>query len=301
MGITKRRMEAEEGDYNRAIRLCAACGERIEYEDDPSVKSFQYEHSLIGPFTTVWHCGCNPIRKRKCVSCSATAPDNLIPLCGECLEKYEEQIAFVSSSMKCNRCGCPIPISEINIYYETDMCGWCEHMTGKVEVEWTPEWNLKVEETRIITPDEFLSRRVELITDPRLIRYLAENPHAIFALLPREFEEFVAELLRKMGYRAKLGPRGRDGGVDVFAERDGELGPELVLVQCKRFAFGHKVSEPIVKQLAADVTDRKASHGLVVTTSAFSKPALQYIEERKYILSGADYDKLCQWLDKLIF
>ena len=176
-------------------------------------------------------------------------------------------------------------------------------MTGKIEVgerdEWAPEQNLEANETRIITPDEFLSQRVELITDPRLVRYLAEHPMDIFALSPREFEEFVAELLRKMGYRTKLGPRGRDGGVDVFAERDRDVGPELVLVQCKRFAPDHKVSEPIVKQLAADVSDRKASHGLVVTTSAFSMPALQYIEERKYVLSGADYEKVKQWLNRL--
>jgi hypothetical protein len=299
MGITKRRLEAEEEDHNRELRLCAACDERIENEGEETVRSFQIEHSIIGPFTTVWHCGCSRIRKKRCVRCGGAAPDYPIPICEQCLGEYEDHIVAVSSSLSCARCGGQIPISEIDIYYETGMCGWCEHMSGRLEAEeWNPEKNLKAEETRIITPDDFLSNRVELITDPRLIRYLAQNPGDIFSLSPREFEEFVAELLRKMGYRTKLGPKGRDGGVDVFAELERDLGPELVLVQCKQFSADHKVSEPIVKQLAADVTDRKASHGLAVTTSTFSKPALRYIEERKYILSGADYNKLCEWLRK---
>jgi hypothetical protein len=33
MGITKRRMEAEEGDINKDLRLCFKCGERIDIPD----------------------------------------------------------------------------------------------------------------------------------------------------------------------------------------------------------------------------------------------------------------------------
>ena len=103
----------------------------------------------------------------------------------------------------------------------------------------------------------------------------------------------------EMGYKTRVGPRGPDGGVDVFAELKRDTGLELILVQCKRFDPTRKVSQPIVKQLFADVYEQRASHGLVVTTSSFSRPALKYIEERKYILSGADFDKLQEWLAKL--
>ena len=71
--------------------------------------------------------------------------------------------------------------------------------------------------------------------DPFLIRYLDDNPDEVLALNPREFEEFVAGLREKSGYPVRLGPEGRDGGVDVYAERIGEVGDELVLVQCKRY------------------------------------------------------------------
>src|SRR5262249_16969483 len=98
------------------------------------------------------------------------------------------------------------------------------------------------------------------------------------------------------GYAVKLGPRGRDGGIDVFAERDGELGPELTLVQCKRYRDDQKVSEPTVKQLYADLTLRNATKGLLVTTSTFTKPALKLIEDARYRLAAKDLQKLRHWL-----
>jgi len=224
-------------------------------------------------------------------------------LCGECLATYESEIDDAVQSASCERCGGSIPRGEFEIFYESGQCGWCEHMTSKIEAGdepiWSPEKNLEAKSTRIITAVDFLSNKITPITDPRLIRYLAEHPSEVMSMSPREFEEFIAELLKRMGYRTRVGPRGADGGVDVFAEIEGDVGPELVLVQCKRFELSRKVSQPVVKQLLADVHDRRASRGLVVTTSSFSRPALDYIEERKYILSGADFDKLQAWLRKL--
>jgi restriction system protein len=132
-----------------------------------------------------------------------------------------------------------------------------------------------------------------------LIRYLDEHPDDIYRLSPREFEELVAGLLARSGYTVKLGPRGRDGGIDVFAERGGQFGPELTLVQCKRYRNDQKVSEPTVKQLYADLTLRNATKGLLVTTSTFTKPALKLIEDVRYRLAGNDSAKLREWVTDL--
>ena len=163
---------------------------------------------------------------------------------------------------------------------------------------WNPESDLLELERRLVFPEAFRSG-VTLPTDPLLIRYLDENPNDIYSLSPREFEEFVAGLLATSGYEVKLGPKGRDGGIDVFAERDGEFGPELTLVQCKRHRYDQKVSEPVVKQLYADMTLRNATKGLLVTTSTFTKPALKLIEGVRYRLVGKDIEKLKRWLSTL--
>jgi restriction system protein len=198
-------------------------------------------------------------------------------------------------------------MGEWDIYYDSGMCGWCEHMSIKderVEVaddkpEWSPERELSREDKLILTPEEFRHPELRLVTDPRLIAYIDSHPEEMYRLSPREFEELIAELLDKMGYRVRLGPGSKDGGVDVFAERDLHFGPELTLIQCKRNSPHHKVGEPIIKQLHADVNDRKASKGLVVTTSFFTGPVLKYIESSKYRLAGADFEYLQQWIGRL--
>lgn len=309
MGITKRRIEAEEADVNQELRLCAACGDRIECKWDDDIRSMRIEHGLTGPFTTVWHCGCTRIRRRRCVKCGGSAADSQIPLCNDCLDEYEESIAEEARGAHCNCCGSDIPRGEFDQFYKTGLCGWCAHMSSKIEVgddlerdrepEWNPEQDLLEQSRRIITPEEFLSGVAHLITDPRVIRSLCDHPSDLYTLSPRDFEELVAHLLEELGYRARLDPRGADGGVDVFAERDQDTGPELVLVQCKRFSADRKVTQPIVKQLKTDVSDRQASRGLVVTTSTFTRPALDYIHEYRYRLSGADIEKLREWLEKV--
>jgi restriction system protein len=167
------------------------------------------------------------------------------------------------------------------------------------EREWNPEKQLPQEDKLILSPEEFRNPKLRLITDPRLIAYIDSHPEELYSLTPRQFEEFIAELLSKMGYKVRLGPGSKDGGVDVFAERDLDFGPELTLVQCKRNGPEHKVGEPIIKQLHADVNDRKASKGVVVTTSFFTSTALKYIESSKYRLAGADFFNLQKWIARL--
>lgn len=161
---------------------------------------------------------------------------------------------------------------------------------------WNPEEQLPVEERRIILPPEFRSSPAVVIVDPRVLQFFDTQPERMLRLSPWQFQEFVAQVLEELGYHAVLGPRGRDGGVDIIADRDTPVGPEVVLVQCKRNAAHKKVGEPVVKQLAMDVTDRGVTRGLIVTTSTFTSVALKYIEQKRHTLSGADYQKLQEWV-----
>jgi hypothetical protein len=160
---------------------------------------------------------------------------------------------------------------------------------------WSPEQELPVEEQRLITPQEFRSSPVVIQVDARLLRALDEQPERLLSLTARQFEEFVADLLKRLGYRAALSPKGRDGGIDIVADRTTDVGPELVLVQCKRFAT-KKVDEPTVKQLCTVVDDHKATRGLIVTTSTFTSVALKYIDTKKYRVAGADQSRLREWM-----
>jgi restriction system protein len=151
--------------------------------------------------------------------------------------------------------------------------------------------------SEIYTLDEFRNANISFPTDIRILEFFDSHPEQLYSLAPREFEEFVASLLDGFGYTVTLGPKGPDQGVDIFAERQGQIGSELMLVQCKRFSAHRKVSRPVVQQLSACVYDRAASSGLVVTTSHFSEPALQYISQAQYRLRAADKLKLTEWIE----
>ncbi len=85
-------------------------------------------------------------------------------------------------------------------------------------------------------------------------------------------EEFVAELLRAMGYRTKLSPHGGDSGIDITAYKD-EL-PPRILVQVK--SQDGDIREAAIQSLKGAM--REGDYGLFVTLSNYTKNARRYLE-----------------------
>lgn len=103
----------------------------------------------------------------------------------------------------------------------------------------------------------------------------------------RQFEEFTADLLRALGYEARVTQYSQDGGVDVIAHSD-PLGiePPLIKVQCK-----HKtgtIGAPEVQQLIG--TQGPGELALFVTLGPYSRDALALERQRPGIrlLNGED-------------
>lgn len=109
----------------------------------------------------------------------------------------------------------------------------------------------------------------------------------LHALSHQEFEEFTADLLRAIGYRARVTSYTRDGGVDVIAHRD-PLGvePPLIKVQCKHLTS--KVGAPDVSQLIGRLGQGEL--GLFVTLGNYSADALAIERSRPglRLLTGDD-------------
>ncbi len=125
------------------------------------------------------------------------------------------------------------------------------------------------------------------------------NPSRIFQLSPRKFEEMIAELLQREGFDVNVTPPSRDGGRDILAWRETVAGRLLFLVECKRFAPERPVGVSIVRALYGIVEQEKASHGLVVTSSYFTKGAIQFKDKVGYRLGLTDYESLAMWLRSL--
>ncbi|MBN8204851.1 restriction endonuclease [Microbacterium esteraromaticum] len=106
-------------------------------------------------------------------------------------------------------------------------------------------------------------------------------------LTHQEFEEFTAELLRVLGYQARVTQYSQDGGVDVIAHRD-PLGvePPQIKVQCKHHTG--TISAPEVQQLVGTQGPNELS--LFVTLGNYSRDARMIERQRTglRLLSGED-------------
>lgn len=146
-------------------------------------------------------------------------------------------------------------------------------------------------------PPDRTEALVEVVTDSRILEYLASRPGDLLNVTPRQFEQLVAELLERLGYKdVRLCDRGRDGGVDITAYLEHPIAVERVIVQCKRYSPPQKVGEPIIKQLLADVDLKQASRGLIVTTSKLTLPARLLVESVRHRLSHIEGDELVRRL-----
>lgn len=94
---------------------------------------------------------------------------------------------------------------------------------------------------------------------------------AIYALTPREFERFVAQLLIGEGYKeVKVQGGPDDRGIDIKCR---DQNGQLVAVQCKRFAPASTVSAIVVQHLAGMAVKSGVHQALLVTTATFTSPA----------------------------
>lgn len=110
---------------------------------------------------------------------------------------------------------------------------------------------------------------------------------------PAFFERLVIDLLVAMGYGGSRAEAGRsigrsgDGGIDGVINED-RLGLDTVYVQAKRWEA--TVGRPVVQNFAGSLEGVRARKGVIITTSAFSGEAKEYvthIEKRIVLIDGA--------------
>jgi restriction system protein len=92
-----------------------------------------------------------------------------------------------------------------------------------------------------------------------------------------EFEQYVADLLRKIGFKnVEVTKKTGDGGVDILAI---DLKGEKTAIQCKR--QNSKVGFGAIQEIFMAKKRNKCKKAMVITNSYFTKPAFQVaIEER---------------------
>jgi HJR/Mrr/RecB family endonuclease len=128
----------------------------------------------------------------------------------------------------------------------------------------------------------------------RLIDEAKISREQLLSLSPRGFEEFIAEIWNRFGYKVELTARTRDGGRDVVAVKKAES--ELrYIIECKRYHVSHKVGVELIRSLYGVKTHDRATKAFLATTSTFTRGAVQFWEPHRWELELKDYDGVREW------
>jgi len=135
------------------------------------------------------------------------------------------------------------------------------------------------------TPEEYLEygyQEIRRQLSDDILKRVKECPSDFF-------ENLVVDLLLRMGYGGSRQDAGKsigksgDGGIDGIIKED-RLGLDAIYIQAKRWEGN--VSRPEVQKFAGALQGQRAKKGILITTSAFSKEAEDYVRniENKIVL-----------------
>jgi restriction system protein len=143
------------------------------------------------------------------------------------------------------------------------------------------------------TPEEIIGDAYEEL-NRNLKQELLEN---IKSASPDFFEDLVVGLLVKMGYGGSRSDAGQsvggsgDEGIDGIIKED-KLGLDAIYIQAKRWE--NTISRPEVQKFAGALQGQRAKKGILITTSAFTKEAVQYASNIESKIVLIDGEKLAQ-------
>lgn len=129
-----------------------------------------------------------------------------------------------------------------------------------------------------------------------LKQYFAKHPENLYDLTSRKFEELIASILKDFGFDVELTKATRDGGRDIIAYMKNAVCSYLTYVQCKKYAAENKVGVGIIREVAGVHHLRQPNKSLVVTTSFFTKDAVEEARKIEQQLGLKDYHAIKGWL-----
>lgn len=109
---------------------------------------------------------------------------------------------------------------------------------------------------------------------------------------PYKFERLMVQLLSAMGYQGNDGQslvtnKSNDGGIDGVINQD-PLGLQQVYIQVKRYAPSNSVGRPEIAAFAGAIKLRHTNRGVFITTSSFTKGAIEAARDLNIILVNGD-------------
>ena len=156
------------------------------------------------------------------------------------------------------------------------------------------------EETTLIepnlqTPEESLDKSYQRIRKSLASELLTK----VVELSSVFFERLVVDLLVKMGYGGSIKDAGKaigksgDEGIDGTIKED-KLGLDIIYIQAKRWRPGNIVGRPEIQKFVGALAGQGAKKGIFITTSSFTREAIEYTPRNETKIVLIDGEQLAQ-------
>jgi len=145
------------------------------------------------------------------------------------------------------------------------------------------------------TPEEILDSAYQSIRKSLASELLQK----VIDLSPSFFERLVIDLLVKMGYGGSVKDAGKaigksgDEGIDGTIKED-KLGLDTIYIQAKKWKTGNVVGRPEIQKFVGALAGQGAKKGIFITTSTFTKDALDYNPRNETKIVLIDGEQLAQ-------
>ena len=89
-----------------------------------------------------------------------------------------------------------------------------------------------------------------------------------------EFEDYISNLFRRLGFEVEATNYSNDGGVDLVATYSQPIFAGKYIIQCKNWTG--PVGQPEVRDLYGVVMDCRANKGIIITPSDYTQQAYDF-------------------------
>lgn len=173
---------------------------------------------------------------------------------------------------------------KINVEYLLQFKEFADFVQRK-RIEETDRSNDLGEVNNLLTPEESVETAFKKFRQ----ELEAEILQTLKSCSPGLFERIVVDVLVRMGYGGNRQDAGQaigrsgDGGIDGLIKED-RLGLDTIYIQAKKWEG--TVSRPEVQKFAGALQGMRARKGILISTSSFTKEAMEYVShlENKIVL-----------------
>ncbi len=101
-----------------------------------------------------------------------------------------------------------------------------------------------------------------------------------------------------LNFGDKSTTKAQDGGFDIPATLDTELGRLMWPIETKLYGTHHKVGFDLVQRPYGVYASYVATHGMLVTSSSFTTPARELQAKHSYHLTLREYRDVLNWIER---